>query len=190
MSLTRLVRFGSSTGLCGVGAVVAHAGPAGLGNAWWLTVAALSGMIAGGAILAGLGLAMCLHRRADDVAAGVAAGIHDLVETAPFSALVGGALVMQTAAHLALVGMGVPAHNGLAGSWALHLVLAVAAAGMVWVLERLVWRASLVLVRAILAAILVLVVTLVARPRLHETLRLRRVLLSGLIRGRAPPLCA
>src|SRR4051794_41603153 len=59
----------------------------------------------------------------------------EIRETASLAALIPAMLAAQTAAHLALLAAGAPAHPGAHGSLALHLALAVGAAVLVQLID-------------------------------------------------------
>jgi hypothetical protein len=97
-------------------AAIAHGGPAVLADPRWAAAA-----------LGGSGLAALVMWRG-----WVLVARSGRVEgTASLAALIPGMLAAQTAAHLALLGAGAPAHGGAPGSLAFHLALAVVAAILV-----------------------------------------------------------
>ena len=59
----------------------------------------------------------------------------EIQDTASLAALIPAMLAAQTAAHLALLAAGAPAHPGAHGSLALHLALAVVAAVLVQLID-------------------------------------------------------
>jgi hypothetical protein len=106
--------------LAAVTAAIAHGGLASLIDPHW-AFAALSG--AGiAALVMWRGWALVARRG-------------EIQETAPLAALIPAMLAAQTAAHLALLAAGAPAHPGAHGSLALHLALAVVAAVLVQTID-------------------------------------------------------
>ena len=101
-------------------AAVAHGGFATLADPGW-AFAALSGA-AVAALVMWRGWALVARRGA-------------IQDTASLAALIPAMLAAQTAAHLALLAAGAPAHPGAQGSLALHLALAVVAAVLVQLIE-------------------------------------------------------
>ncbi len=105
-------------------------------------------------------------------------------DTASLAALIPAMLAAQTAAHLALLAAGAPAHPGAHGSLALHLALAVVAAVLVQLIDVRTQRRALAALRQ--------------SPRLSSEHVVRRAPAAaaprGLAgwhrRGRAPPLPA
>jgi len=106
----------------------------------------------------------------------------EIQDTASLAALIPAMLAAQTAAHLALLAAGAPAHPGAHGSLALHLALAVVAAVLVQLIDVHTQRRALAARTA---------------PRLSEHAVRRapaaaapRGLAGWRRRGRAPPLTA
>ncbi len=188
MRPVRFVQAGGIAGLSAVGTVIAHAGPAGLADRRWLAAAVLGAAMALGGLVLTLKLVLALRERAESARAGrLPEGSQSVPDAIPFSALVGAMLVCQGCAHYALLAAGAPAHDGPAGSLTLHLLLAIAAAAIVALASRAVRRAAETLASEIASALARL---LSKRPKLRapQTAEHRRMrLLSGGVRGRAPP---
>jgi 4-amino-4-deoxy-L-arabinose transferase-like glycosyltransferase len=149
-------------------AAVAHGGFAMLADPRW-AIAALGG--AGvAALVMWRGWALVARRG-------------EIQDTASLAALIPAMLAAQTAAHLALLAAGAPAHPGAHGSLALHLALAVVAAVLVQLIDAHTQRCALAALTA---------------PRLSSEHVVRRAPAAaaprGLAgwhrRGRAPPLPA
>jgi len=181
----RSARAGGIAGLSAAGAVVAHAGLAGLGDARWLVVA-LAGAALGVAMIAlGLGAVLRLDRRAAGVRAGTVGPLACAIDAPSLPALVAVTLVCQGGAHAALLAADVPAGTGAVASPLLHSAFAVAGALIVWALGRRLAGSSARLVRAIAARL--------ARPLGRPSLvgptpaPPRSRLRPGCLRGRAPP---
>jgi hypothetical protein len=188
MRPVRFVQAGGIAGLSAVGTVIAHAGPAGLADRRWLAAAVLGAAMALAGLVLTLKLVLALRERAESARAGrLPEGSQSVPDAIPFSALVGAMLVCQGCAHYALLAAGAPAHDGPAGSLTLHLLLAIAAAAIVALASRAVRRAAETLASEIACALARL---LSKRPKLRapQTSQHRRIrLLSGGVRGRAPP---
>jgi hypothetical protein len=188
MRPVRIVQAGGIAGLSAVGTVIAHAGPGGLADRRWLAAAALGAALALAGLVLTLKLVLALRERAESARAGrLPEGSLSIPDSIPFSALVAAMLVCQGCAHYALLAAGAPAHDGPAGSLTLHLLLAIAAAGIVALASRALRRAADSLAAALAHALALL---LSKRPRLRAPLtsehrRVRR--LAGGVRGRAPP---
>jgi 4-amino-4-deoxy-L-arabinose transferase-like glycosyltransferase len=153
--------------LAAVTATLAHGGLATLADPRWATAAL------GGAAVAALvlwrGWALVARRG-------------QVQDTASLAALIPAMLAAQTAAHLALLAAGAPAHPGAHGSLALHLALAVVAAVLVQLIDVHTQRRALAALTA---------------PRLSEHVvrpapvaAAPRCLAAWHRRGRAPPLAA
>jgi len=187
MRPVRFVQVGGIAGLSAVGTVIAHAGPGGLADRRWLAAAVLGAAMALAGLVLTLKLVLALRERAESARAGrLPEGSQPVPDAFPFSALVGAMLVCQGCAHYALLAAGAPAHDVLAGSLTLHMLLAIAAAAIVALASRAVRRAAETLASAIAHALALLS----ERPRLRAPLasehrRMRR--LAGGARGRAPP---
>jgi 4-amino-4-deoxy-L-arabinose transferase-like glycosyltransferase len=153
--------------LAAVTAAVAHDGFATLDDPRW-AIAALGG--AGvAALVMWRGWALVARRG-------------EIQDTASLAALIPAMLAAQTAAHLALLAAGAPAHPGAHGSLALHLALAVVAAVLVQLIDVHTQHRALAALMA---------------PRLSEQVARRapsaaapRGLAAWHRRGRAPPLPA
>jgi hypothetical protein len=184
----RVVRAGGIAGLSAAAAVVAHAGPAGLADPGWLAVAALGSAVALTALAIAAVSVLTLERRAARVRAGEVpeGGLGAALDAPPLGLLVAATIVCQGAAHGALLAAGVPAHTGSIMSAVLHVLLAVAAAAVVWSVERLVAHAAGSLARAVAAALALL---LAQRPPRIPAPAGRRWSQphAGRVHGRAPP---
>lgn len=150
MGVNWLARGLAVAGLSAVSAVAAHEGPAALGAGRPLLVALL------GAALAALGVAALLASAASRAARAARVRSGDLLaarldpDTAPgASALVAALLVCQAGAHLSLTLAGVAAHGGPPAPMALHALLALVAAAIILVVERLLGSAAETLAEAI-----------------------------------------
>ncbi len=148
-----LARGFAVTGLSAVAAVVAHEGPAAFSDGRPLA-AALAG-----AGVAAAGVAVLLAATASRTALAARVRRGDLIAaradlgTAPgASALVAVLLVCQAGAHCALLVAGIGAHGGPPATLALHAVLALAGAGILVGVERVLGRATATLSEAIAAA--------------------------------------
>jgi len=106
--------------LAAVTAAIAHGGLATLGDPHWAFAA-----------LGGAGIAALVMWRGWTLVARTG----EIRETASLAALIPAMLAAQTAAHLALLAAGAPAHPGAHGSLALHLALAVVAAVLVQLID-------------------------------------------------------
>ncbi len=186
MRLIRVVQAGAIVGLSAVGAVFAHAGPAGIVDRRWLAAAAVGAVLALAALMVALWFAVTLWRSVVDVERALSAGPADVAEEIRFSALVGVMLACQACAHVALLSAGVSAHTGSSGSLALHLLLAIAGALVVALVGRIVGGAADAVAQAVARALALLLGARAARraPCLHEP-RLRPP--AGGPRSRAPP---
>ncbi|MGZ4481039.1 MAG: hypothetical protein ACXVY5_02445 [Gaiellales bacterium] len=123
MPTTRAVRPALLCGMSAASAALAHGGAAALTDPRW-ALAALSG-----STLAGVAL----------VAGRLLVGYsEDSFTAAPLAVLTAAALVLQGAAHAALLLGGAPAHTGGPGTIALHVALAVVTAGLVRRAEHLI----------------------------------------------------
>jgi hypothetical protein len=190
MGVNWLARGLAVAGLSAVSAVAAHEGPAALGAGGPLLVALA------GATLAALGVAALLASAASCAARAARVRRGDLLaarldpDTAPgASALVAALLVCQAGAHLSLTLAGVAAHGGPPAPMALHALLALAAAGIILGVERLLGSAAATLAEAIAT-----VVARLARPTPPAVARPASSPLPATAahahRGRAPPLAA
>jgi hypothetical protein len=106
--------------LAAVTAAIAHGGLATLADPRWATAA-----------LSGAGVAALVMWRGW----ALVARWGKIEDTASLAALIPAMLAAQTAAHLALLAAGAPAHPGVNGSLALHLALAVVAAVVVQLID-------------------------------------------------------
>ena len=154
----RDARWVTGAGLAAVAAVVAHAGPAGLGDGRALVAAGA------GAALAALGLAFTAsrilggRRRAAGLLAG--AGGESIAHAhVPFSVVVAAMLALQGAAHVGLLAAGIHAGAGATAAPALHIVLAIAAAWVVVAADRALASAYAVLA-AVVAGLIELLTAL------------------------------
>ena len=149
-------------------AAVAHGGPATLADPRW-AIAAL-----GGASVAALvmwrGWALVARSGSVD-------------ETASLAGLIPAMLAAQTAAHVALLAAGAPAHGDARGSLALHLALAVVAAILVHRIDAHTQRRA----AAALGSVPARVDELPRTPRAHSAPEGR---VAPAVRGRGPPLTA
>ena len=154
--------------LAAVTAAIAHGGFATLADLRWATAALTGAGVA--ALVLWRGWALVARRGR-------------IQDTASLAALIPAMLAAQTAAHLALLAAGAPAHPGANGSLALHLALAVVAAVVVQLIDVHTQRRAL-------EALTV--------PRLSSEQAVRRApaaaaprgLAAWHRRGRAPPLPA
>jgi len=188
MRPVRIVQAGGTAGLAAVGTVIAHAGPGGLADRSWLAAALLGAAMALAGLVLTLKLVLALRERTASARAGhLPESSQSVPDAIPFSALVGAMLVCQGCAHYALLAAGAPAHDGLAGSLTLHLLLAIAAAAIVALACRAVRRAVEKLASAIAYALALLISERprLRAPRISDHRRMRR--LAGGVRGRAPP---
>ena len=192
-SVSHLVRLGAILGLSVVTAVAAHAGPAGLAQARWLAVAAAGGVIAMAALLTAALVTAALRRDADRIAAGAppACRVNGAASRPAFLSLAGTMLVCQVSAHVALLASGVTPGTGAIASPALHVVLAIATAALVWFAEWCLHDAHVALEQAVAAAITRLLseIDRAARPVLPSDDR-RPCPCGGATGGRAPPVAA
>jgi hypothetical protein len=190
MRLQRAVRASAVAGLSALGAVVAHMGPAALTHAGWLAVALAGGGLAVAAIAAALAVTLRLDRRAAGIRAGdpaVATPLERAVDAPPPAALAGAMMLCQGAAHVALLLAGVQPVTGPLLGPLLHLVLAAAAAALLWRVGRALERAAVRLADALSWALEVLLQAgppawtpcAPAGPSARPG--------GGAVRGRAPP---
>jgi hypothetical protein len=186
---SRTIRALAIAGFSAVGAVAAHAGPAGLTNALWLAVAAAGALLGVSAIAATAVVATAHHRRAQRLFAGeltLIDGIDRAVDAPPFNLLVAAMLACQGAAHVMLILAGVAPHGGIGASLTLHVLLAIAGASLVSLLDRVMSWSARTLLRAALAALdrLVRRTSVAAGAPLGTP---RSALRAGGVHGRAPP---
>ncbi len=190
MRLQRAVRACAVAGLSAVCAVVAHVGPAALTDVGWLAIALAGGGLAVAAIAAALALTLRLDRRAAEIRSGDADPATPLaraVDQPPPAALAAAMMLCQGAAHVALLLAGVQPETGpLLGPF-LHLVLAAAAAALLWRVGRALERAAVRLAEAVSWALEVLLQAGPAAwtPRAPAGPSARPG--GGAVRGRAPP---
>ena len=119
--------------LAAVTAAIAHGGLATLADPRWATAA-----------LSGAGVAALVMWRGW----ALVARWGKIEDTASLAALIPAMLAAQTAAHLALLAAGAPAHPGVNGSLALHLALAVVAAVVVQLIDVQTQRRALAVLTA------------------------------------------
>ena len=155
-------------GLAATSAALAHGGVTALADPRWGLPALAGAAIATAVLLTGWRIV-------------AARGEHAAEASLP--ALILSMLVAQSAAHLALLLSGVPAHGGPTGSLALHLALAVIAA---WLVHRIDGYTAETAARALARAA-------AERPRAPTRpagLAEPRGASPAAVRGRAPPLIA
>lgn len=158
---TRVVTVG---GWSAAAALLAHGGPALLVDPRWLAVALAGSVTAACGLAVTGGRILERHARLMRLEAGdLGPARASEFGRAPLSALMGGMLVCQAAAHLALGAGGVHAAGGQTGALALHAALAALGALAVYQLEGLLERISARLADAVSRAIELL--TPVAEPR-------------------------
>jgi hypothetical protein len=189
MQRSRVVHAGGVAGLSALGAVIAHAGPAAIADRRWMAAAAAGALVAFGALTVAARVVLGFRRGARRILDGdLVAGLECLPERLSFSALVGVTLMCQAWAHAAFLAIGVPAHaGGPEGSVALHVLLAVAAAAIIALVDRVVYGAAETFAR-VMARAAALLSRGAALPRLAaaDVCRCLR-LLPGAVHGRAPP---
>ncbi len=184
-----VIRGSGLAGLAAVTAVVAHAGPEGLEHGGWLAAAVMGALPAGVALAFACSRLLGLMARTRSVRAGRLEAAHVRAHhPLPVTAVAGCLLLCQAAAHLAMLAAGAHPAQGPAGSPALHMVLALAAALGFAHLERAVARTASALADAIRR-----VLELLARSSRRQSpgpIRLRSARGHLPARGRAPPLPA
>ena len=153
--------------LAAVTAAIAHGGLATLADPRWATAA-----------VSGAGVAALVMWRGW----ALVARWGKIEDTASLAALIPAMLAAQTAAHLALLAAGAPAHPGVNGSLALHLALAVVAAVVVQLIDVHTQRRALAALTAPRRSVQVVRRAPAAGPR-HGLAAWHR-------RDRAPPLPA
>jgi hypothetical protein len=127
------VRVVTLAALAALSAVVAHAGPTGIGQATWLGAALAGALVAAGALIAAA-RAVGVRRR-EVVFGGSVGGLSVLgIQRVPVSAVLGSMLVCQWGAHVALQAAGMP---GDGASPLLHVVLGLLAALLFLLADRI-----------------------------------------------------
>ena len=185
-----LARGFAVTGLSAVAAVAAHEGPAAFTAGRLLVLALAGAALAAAGVAALLAVSVARAARAARVRRGDLLAARVDLGTAPgATALIAVLLVCQGGAHAALLLAGVGAHGGPPATLALHAVLALVAAGLLILVERLLRRATVTLSDAIAAAVAALAAA-VALPSPASAARPRRGPRRGANHGRAPPLAA
>lgn len=190
--LSRVVRAVAIAGFSAVGAVLAHAGPAGLSDWRWLAAAGAGALLCVVALTAALVGAASYRLRASKVGSRpvlVPAELEHAVDGPSFNVLVAAMLACQGAAHVTLLAVGVASHDGVVASPVLHALFAIAGAVLVWLVGALLDHAARLLLRAWVAALVRLLAAPVRYPSRPSDVCLRRTR-GGVVCGRAPPLAA
>jgi hypothetical protein len=185
-----LARGFAVTGLSAVAAVVAHEGPAAFSDRRPLAVALAGAGVAAAGVAALLAASASRAARAARIRRGDLIAVRADLGTAPAApALVAVLLVCQGGAHGALLVAGIGSHGGPPATLALHAALALAGAGILVGVERVLGRATATLSAAIAAAAAALGRGgALSRPR--RPARPRPVRRSRAYHGRAPPRAA
>jgi hypothetical protein len=155
-------RWVTGAGLAALAAVVAHAGPAGVTDGRSLAIAGAAAAIAAVGLSSAASRVAGARHRAADALNGAGGSSIDHVQV-PFSAVVATMLVLQGAAHVGLLLAGVHAGGGVAAAPALHVVLAIAAAWVVVVSDRMV-TSAIASLNAVVSGLIQLLTAV--RPRL------------------------